>query len=598
MAFEKRMYIRAGMTLVLWLMAAGAWTSAGGEPTTSSQSPPESSANAEALPSHWSSSERWAWTQIASGLAADFDARFGTAEGADEKTEDRFADPGRRLSAGFLRTILADGKFNRLIPPEGVRIGGAVFDTAIDMRDAVLAHPLQISHSLFAGEVRLNRLRTPTSVTFVGSQFEQTIWLDSVRIGGNLGMHDAQFARVELKTSVIDGDLNLSRSHVTGNLNLNGSTVHGTLFFKEAEFHGVDLRNGTIGRQLNATSSRFADTFEAGGLSTGGHVLMNECTSFADVVLRSARIGGQLSLSGSSFTGRFDGQSLAVGQDLQILNAQFKHAAEFSLSKIADGLDVGGSTFTGLNLMGTTIGKNLWVGGGDNTVLWTETVDNEGRRQNPMLILLNTSVGGLIDNQDSWPENLQIVLRDFTYERLMPLGGQGAGIGVLRDAHWYVDWLSRDKTESMQPYRQLARVLGSYGADATARTVLIAGRERQRTTLPWWSPERWFLWLLRWSIGYGYGIGELNALYIAVSLLVIGTVVARFQNATWSDGEAPGFWYSLDMLLPGLQLSARHAQLELSRWPRYYFHIHRFSGYTLFIFVVAGLTGLTDPAAP
>ena len=598
MAFDKHMYIPVGMTLVVWLMAAGAWTSAGGEPTTSSESPPESSASVETLPSHWSSSEKWAWTQIASGLPANFDTQFGTAGSADQKAKDRFTDPRRRLSASFLRTILADGKFSRQIPAEGVRIEGAVFDTAIDLRDAVLAHPLQISYSLFLGEVMLNRLRTSTAVTFVGSQFGQTIWLDSVRIGGSLGMHNAKFARIEMKTSVIEGDLSMSRSRVRGNLNLNGSKVHGTLFFKGTEFNGVDLTNATIGRQLNAKSSTFADTFKAGGLSTGGHVLLNERASFADVVLRSARIGGQLNLSGSMFAGRFDGQSVAVGQDLQILNAQFKHYAEFSLSKIEGGLDVGGSTFTGLNLMGTTIGKNLWVGGGNNTVLWTETVDNKGRRQNPILILLNASVGGLIDNEDSWPDILQFVLRDFTYERLTPLDGQRAGLGALRDAHWYVDWLSRDKTESMQPYRQLAGVLGSYGADATARKVLIAGRERQRLALSWWSPERWFLWLLRWSIGYGYGTGELNALYNAVPLLGIGTVVARRQNATWSDGEGPGFWYSLDMLLPGLQLSASHAQLELSGWSRYYFHVHRLTGYTLSIFVVAGLTGLTGSAAP
>ena len=104
------------------------------------------------------------------------------------------------------------------MPREGVRIRGAVFESAVDVRDAVLARPLEISDSRFAGEVVLNRLRTPTSVSFVGSEFENTIWLDSVRIGGNLGMHDAQLARVVLKTAVIDGDLNLSQSRVAGEL--------------------------------------------------------------------------------------------------------------------------------------------------------------------------------------------------------------------------------------------------------------------------------------------------------------------------------------------------------------------------------------------
>ena len=485
------------------------------------------------------------------------------------------------------------------MPREGVRIRGAVFDSAVDVRDAVLARPLEISDSRFVREVVLNRLRTPTSVSFVGSEFQDTIWLDSARIGGNLGMHDARFARVVLKTAVIDGDLNLSRSRVAGELNLNGSTVHGTLFFKATTLRGVDLRNATIGRQLHAASRpQLSGTFEAAGLSTGGHVLMNEGAKFADVLLRGAQIGGQLSLSGSMFAGRLDGQSLTVGQDLHMGGAYFEGAADIPLSHIAGSLDVGGATFTSLNLTGATVAKDFGFGAGGETVRWTDTVDNEGGRQEPMLFLWNASVGGLVDNPESWPENLQIILRDFRYERLTPLPGPGQGIGVLRDADWYVDWLARDSTGSFQPYRQLARVLASYGADARARTVLIAGRERHRTALPWWSPERWFLLVLRWTIGYGYGAGELRALYGALLILLLGTTVARFQGPQRPDGERLGFWYSLDMLLPGFRLTERYARVELRRGARFYFHFHRLSGYILLLLALAGLTGLTEPSGP
>ena len=598
MAFEQWLNTRFGLAFILSLIVGGMWTPASGESVVSPQSPPSSSVVALVLPSVWSSSERWAWDRISAGRPADFDVRFGTAEGSGQKAEDRFGDRRRRLSAGFLRTILTPEGLGRAVPREGVRIRGAVFDSAVDVRDAVLARPLEISDSRFVGEVVLNRLRTPTSVSFVGSEFQNTIWLDSARIGGNLGMHDARFARVVLKTAVIDGDLNLSRSRVAGELNLNGSTVHGTLFFKAATLRGVDLRNATIGRQLHAASSQFSGTFEAAGLSTGGHVLMNEGAKFADVLLRGAQIGGQLSLSGSTFAGRLDGQSLTVGQDLHMGGAYFEGAAEIPLSHIAGSLDVGGATFTGLNLTGATVAKDFGFGAGGETVRWTDTVDIEGRRQNPILFLWNASVGGLVDNPSSWPENLQIILRDFTYERLTPLPGPGQGIGVLRDADWYVNWLARDSTGSFQPYRQLARVLASYGADARARTVLIAGRERHRTALPWWSPERWFLFVLRWTIGYGYGAGELRALYGALLLLLLGTTVARFQGPQWLDGERLGFWYSLDMLLPGFRLTERYARVELPRGPRFYFHFHRLAGYILLLLALAGLTGLTEPSEP
>ena len=104
---------------------------------------------------------------------------------------------------------------------------------------------------------------------------------------------------------------------------------------------------------------------------------------------------------------------------------------------------------------------------------------------------------------------------------------------MLRDAEWYVNWLARDSTGSFQPYRQLARVLASYGADTKARKVLVAGRERQREALPWWSIEGWFLFVLNWTIGYG--AGELRALCWALLLLLVGTVVARCQGPQWPD---------------------------------------------------------------
>ena len=52
------------------------------------------------------------------------------------------------------------------------------------------------------------------------------------------------------------------------------------------------------------------------------------------------------------------------------------------------------------------------------------------------------------------------------------------------------------------------------------------------------------------------------------------------------------------MLLPGIQLSEPHANLKLPRCPRYFFHFHRLAGYIFLFFVLAGLTGLTEPAGP
>ena len=95
-------------------------------------------------------------------------------------------------------------------------------------------------------------------------------------------------------------------------------------------------------------------------------------------------------------------------------------------------------------------------------------------------------------------------------------------------------------------------------------------------------------------IGYGYGAGEFWALFWAIPFLWAGVVVAQCKGVPGPDGERPGFWYSFDMLLPGIWLSERHAKIVLGGRAAHYFHVHRLVGYVLLFFVVAGLAGLTE----
>lgn len=575
-------------------MMAAAWLPVSGTFAASGWDEQACRPDASTLPGAWSEAERWAWEQICKGEVADFDDKLNTTKASGRKTDDRFEDRGRRVGADFLRTMLTSNRLRSAIPREGVRIRGALFETDVDVRDAVLAHVFEISDSRFAGKVILNRLQTPTSISFDGTTFEGKLWLDSARIGGNLNMTNARFSQgVMLKRAGIDGDIAMSRSHVEGKLNMNGAAVGGSLFMTGGTFDNVNLTTARVDGQVQMSGARFDARVTMGAMVTGGHLLMNGEAEFGEVVLRGARIGGQLSLSQSRFRKGLDGQSMTIGQDLQIQGAVFEGAADLPSIDVGGSVEVSEATVGVLNLSGARIDKDLALGARGRTVRWTNSVDSDGKIRRPAIFLWNTSVGGLVDDADSWPENLQRVLRDFTYKRITPMGGQEAGLGKLRDADWYVKWLEGEQSNSFQPYWQLAFVLTAHGEEAKAREILIAGRERQRRQLPWWSPKRWGLWAVRWTIGYGYGVGELWALVWAAVLTLIGWTIARWRGRPEPDGERPGFWYSVDTLLPGVQLSKRHENVEIGGWAKYYFHVHRLLGYFLLIVVVAGLVAAT-----
>ena len=498
------------------------------------------------------------------------------------------------MGADFLRAILTSDRLRSVIPREGVRIRGAFFETDVDVRDAVLAHVFEISDSRFAGKVMLNRLQTPTSISFDASTFEGELWLDSARIGGNLNMTNGRFSQgVMLKRVRIDGDIGMSRSHVEGKLNMNGAAVGGSLFMNDGTFNTVNLTSARVDGQVQMGGGTFDGRVTMGAMITGGHLLMNSEAEFGEVVLRGARIGGQLSLSRSRFREPLDGQSMTIEQDLQMEGTIFERAVDLPFIDVGGSVDVSEATVGALNLSGAKIDKDLTLGAGGRTVRWTNSVDSDGKTLRPAIFLWNTSVGGLVDDADSWPDNLRRVVRDFTYERLTPMGGREAGFRGLRDADWYVKWLEGDESNSFQPYRKLALVLATYGEEAKAREILIAGRERKRRQLPWWSPKRWGLWVVRWTIGYGYGEGELWALVWVALLTVIGWTIARWKGIPGPDGERPGFWYSVDTLLPGVQLSKRHEKVEIAGWAKYYFYVHGLLGYFLLIVVVAGLIAAT-----
>ena len=164
------------------------------------------------------------------------------------------------------------------------------------------------------------------------------------------------------------------------------------------------------------------------------------------------------------------------------------------------------------------------------------------------------------------------------------------------DRKWFVEeWLAKHEPYTPQPYEQLAKVLGDMGHSQEASDVLYASHERARERT--WNDGHYFSWLggslLKLTIGYGYGYRYFWALGWVIVLVVLGAIVLRRTEEARENVERIGLWYSLEMLLPIVELRRQHYEIDLKDFAQYYFYFHKMMGFVLASFLIAGLSGLT-----
>ena len=601
----------------------------------------------------WSALESWVWQIIGRGLPADIDGYLNKTFDPKEPVGDR---EDRRLSAAFLQTIALHEPYKSALPRHGIEIIGAWFDEAIDLRDGRMRGVLWLHRCRFEEALGLNGLRSEGVISFDGSVFEETVDMRSLNVEGGLYFRDgARFNKVDLYGAHIGGNVNFSRASFTGRLILNAVKVGGNLFGKEScfekdvglkgavvegmldlrrsRFKGrldmwwlrtgqdllmggmdggevsaqrgsyflLDCRNARIGGQLNLNNVDIAGDLNLSSISITNEALLGFGSRFANVNLRLAKVGQHLTLATAKIDGRVNLTAVEVGQDVFFREAKLADRLDLVFAKLDGNLDLCGGSFGKVDLTGTAIAGELRLKNDPASIDW-----QEGAK----LILRNAKADAVHDSPNAWPKDLE--LDGFVYHRFGGLAAEADDNLGNRRSPWFVAWLQKDEPHTPHPYRQCAKVMDDMGHPEIADDVLYAGRERDRDEM---LRSRDFLpalglWFLKATIGYGHGAARyFRTLYWVLGLTVTGVLmlmgtgdyVLLNGGIDWSGATVgqqlltlvQAASYSLDKLLPVIDLPAHHINVMLGDVSRLYFQLHKLMGYILALFLLAGITGLT-----
>jgi len=471
---------------------------------------------------------------------------------------------------------------------------------------------LELTRTKVKGKLNMNQLSLGSSlfmweesefqeIEFIGGKIGGQLVMTAIKVAGKLDMNQlivgsslfmnrSQFQEVVIRGSRITGQASISESNIEGDLHMDSLKVESHLTMSGSTFQSLNMQSTNIGGMTDMTQVKVKKKLEMSSISLGSHLLMSN-SEFMHINLYGANVHGQLDLTNAVVNKDLNMESISIHQSI-LLYAQ-KLVDEVNLKAA----NIGGSVYLSLteisiiDFSGANIRGELHIGTYGTKPKWT---------RNSILRLRNTQVGTIEDGgEDSWPQQLD--LDGFNCSRLGGLFNH-QNIGITkpitdRNSKWFIDWLAKEKDYSPQPYSQLASILLAMGHSEKANTVLHASKKRERKDA--WNSGNWLKWfgftLLNITIGHGYGARYFRSLIWVLAFTMIGAYVISTANLTTLT--LPSVWdkiyFSLDRLLPIIELNEGYKIQGVTGWQIYYFYFHELMGFLLGSFVVAGLAGVT-----
>ena len=475
---------------------------------------------------------------------------------------------------------------------------------------------LSILGARIVGGLDLSNVRVPFALAMRQCSIAERMTLIGTEIP-HLNLNGSYVIEIDAKGLIVHGDLDLANGfHASGETRIETARIDGALNCSGGYFHyskvslsqyagtlrpAVILDDSTIGSDLDLTF----------GFRSEGAVLMRHVSVANDFDMFGARISNPHNTALRSAFSSFRSVWIGSPPIQRWGNFEADGRVDFTAAATKTGFLVSDARFLGA----PGDGHGFFAPGMTSAFfLWRNVQLQNGATVD----LGGAHVGGLLDEEKSWPEPGNLLIDGLTYD--------GFGAGSPLDVQSRLRWISLQPPVpggfEPQPYRQLAKVYRESGLDSEAVQMLIAEADARYSR--YGLVGRLWGSFLRTTVGYGHR--PLRAILWSFAVIVLGWLMVRVakragvMRPTWPENAPVAqsgddyerlypFLYSLDVFLPFVNLHQ-----EQYWWPKaaakgqcrvfgyrltlpgtivlYYLWLQIIAGWLLSAIFVAGVTGL------
>jgi hypothetical protein len=359
----------------------------------------------------------------------------------------------RDIRAAMIRWLAADSKARARVDPKGVRVMGARIVGPLDLSD----------------------IHVPFAIALVQCSIPERMDLESTNIPF-FDLAGSRIGEIFGPNMIVEGDLDIGYDNnpfgdtwASGEVYLEGAKVGGNASFGAGHFAHSKVEPLGWGAELKRALDLNKSDIK------GDLVLCCGFESHGAVILDGAKIG-TLYLGGSHLINpnniALTAANVSVDREVGFIpdpdqggSPEAYGEVNFVTARIGTNFVVDHARFRGkagerhgLVAAGLNVGKGF---------VWRDVTLENGA----VLDLRGAVVGGLLDQERSWPSAGKLLIDGFIYKEF--------GSESPSDATSRLKWLHLQPGFRAQPYQQLANVLRDNGDEAGAARVLAAKNDAQ-----------------------------------------------------------------------------------------------------------------------